>query len=98
MATGGETCYFCYILRCADGSFYTGWTTNPERRTRQHNHGTGARYTRAHSPVQLVYVEQVENRSCAMKHERAIKALPRAKKELLVRAQAATTPGEERDG
>jgi putative endonuclease len=78
------TCY-CYILECADGSYYTGWSTDPQRRLREHNAGRGARYTRSHRPVKLVYVEQLPDRSAAMKRERAIKALPRAKKEELVR-------------
>jgi hypothetical protein len=47
---------FCYLLECSDGSFYTGWTTDPQRRAKQHNLGTGARYTRMHRPVRLVYV------------------------------------------
>jgi putative endonuclease len=46
--------YFCYILECSDGSYYTGWTTDPQRRLRQHNRGIGARYTRSHGPVRLV--------------------------------------------
>ena len=72
--------YFCYILECADGSFYTGWTTDPLRRLKQHNAGRGARYTRAHRPVKLVYVEEASDRAAAMKRESAIKSLPRAKK------------------
>ncbi len=46
--------FFCYIVECADGTFYTGWSTDPERRLRQHNRGKGARYTRTHGPVRLV--------------------------------------------
>ena len=76
--------FFCYMVQCADGSYYTGWTTDPVRRARQHNHGTGARYTRMHAPVVLVYVEQVADRSAAMKREQAIKNLPRQKKIALV--------------
>jgi len=78
------TCY-CYILECADGSYYTGWSTDPQRRLREHNAGRGARYTRSHRPVKLVYVEQLPDRLTAMKREAAIKALPRMKKEELVR-------------
>ena len=72
-------CY-CYILECADGTYYTGWTTDPERRMNQHNKGTGARYTRTRLPVKLVYVEPQPDKISALKRERAIKALPRKKK------------------
>lgn len=73
------TC-FCYILECADGTYYTGWTTNPERRLTQHNKGVGARYTKTRLPVKLVYLEPQPDKKTAMKRERAIKALPRKKK------------------
>lgn len=73
------TC-FCYILECSDGTYYTGWTTDPERRVAQHNKGTGARYTKTRRPVKLVYLEEVPDKIAALKRERAIKALPRKKK------------------
>lgn len=73
------TCY-CYIVECADGTLYTGWTTDPERRVKTHNAGRGAKYTRTRRPVQLVYVEELPDRASAMKRERVIKALPREKK------------------
>ena len=76
---------FCYILECADGSYYTGWSTDPQRRLQEHNAGRGSRYTRSHRPVKLVHVEELPDRGAAMKREAAIKALPRAKKEELVR-------------
>jgi putative endonuclease len=76
--------FFCYILECADGTFYTGWTIDPERRARQHNSGTGARYTRSRRPVRLVYVEELPDRVTAMKRERAIKSLSRVRKMKLV--------------
>ena len=76
-------CY-CYILECADGTYYTGWTTDPERRVRQHNAGKGARYTRTHRPVRLVYLEECPDRAAAMKRELAIKALKRPQKEKLI--------------
>jgi galactokinase len=76
--------YYCYILECADGSFYTGWTLNPERRALQHNAGKGAKYTRLHRPVKLVYTEEVPNRSAAMKRENAIKRLDHAHKLRLI--------------
>lgn len=77
------SCY-CYILKCADGTYYTGWTTDPERRAAQHNKGNGARYTRTRRPVKLVYVEPQVDRKTAMKRERAIKALSRIQKRNLI--------------
>jgi len=71
---------FCYILECSDGTFYTGWTTDPERRVAQHNKGVGARYTKTRRPVKLVYLEEQPDKITALKRERAIKALPRKKK------------------
>ena len=76
--------FYCYILECADGTYYTGWTTDPERRTRQHNRGVGARYTRSHRPVQLVYIEIQPDQATAMRRERQIKNLSRAQKKALI--------------
>jgi putative endonuclease len=76
--------YFCYIVECADGSFYTGWTIDPARREKQHNRGVGAAYTKLHRPVHLVYIEELPDRSTAMKRERAIKTLNHAQKAKLV--------------
>jgi putative endonuclease len=75
---------FCYILECADGTYYTGWTTDPQRRVTQHNKGAGARYTRMRTPVKLVYVEPQPDRVAAMKRERAIKTLSRKQKMKLI--------------
>ena len=77
------TCY-CYILECSDGTFYTGWTTDPERRVKQHNKGIGAKYTSTRRPVKLVYLEQQLNRTDAMKRELAIKKMKRIQKSKLV--------------
>lgn len=77
------TCY-CYIVQCADGTFYTGWTTDPERRVAQHNKGTGARYTRTRAPVKLVYLEEQPDRKTAMKRESAIKRMSRAQKRKMI--------------
>ena len=71
---------FCYILECSDGTYYTGWTTDPERRVAQHNKGVGARYTKTRRPVKMVYLEEQPDKITALKRERAIKALPRKKK------------------
>ena len=77
------TCY-CYILECSDGTYYTGWTTDPERRVKQHNKGIGAKYTSTRRPVKLVYLEQHLNRTDAMKRELAIKKMKRIQKSKLV--------------
>lgn len=77
---------FCYILECADGSYYTGWSTDLERRLFAHNRGRGGRYTRSRLPVRLVYYEILPDRSAAMRREVAIKKLTHAEKEMLVRA------------
>jgi putative endonuclease len=79
--------YYCYILECADGSLYTGLTTDPERRLHQHSSGRGARYTRAHLPVSLAVVEDHPDLRTAMRRERALKALPRERKLALLRRQ-----------
>ncbi len=74
-----------YILACADGSLYTGITTDPQRRLAEHNSPRGAaRYTRARRPVRLVYTETVADRSAALKREAAIKRLPRTRKLALI--------------
>jgi putative endonuclease len=77
------TCY-CYIVECSDGTYYTGWTTDPERRVKQHNKGVGAKYTSTRRPVKLVYLEAKPNRTEAMRRELAIKKMKRAKKSKLV--------------
>jgi putative endonuclease len=82
--------YFCYIVECADGSFYTGWTTDPDRRERQHNQGRGARYTRQHRPVRLVYIEPQPDRASAMRREQAIKSLNHIQKKKLVQKYSST--------
>jgi putative endonuclease len=79
--------FYCYILECSDGSFYTGWSSDPERRLREHNSGKGARYTRSRRPVRLVYLEELPDKGAVLKRERAIKALSRPKKIRLVSSQ-----------
>jgi putative endonuclease len=76
--------FYCYILECADGTFYTGWTTDPQRRLNTHNRGAGARYTRARRPVVLVYVEKQADRGEAMRRELQIKKLDRNHKKALI--------------
>jgi len=81
-------CWSVYVLRCGDGSLYTGITTDVNRRCRQHNAGTASRYTRGRLPVRLVYQEAQPSRGLALKREAAIKALPRRQKESLIRRRA----------
>ena len=79
------TTWHVYILRCADGTLYTGITTDLERRVEEHNAGTGARYTAPRRPVELVYSERASDRSAAGRREAAIKKLSRADKLELIR-------------
>ena len=76
--------WYVYMLRCGDGSLYTGSTTDVERRLREHQGGTGARYTRSRPPVTLAYAEEAPDRSVAQRREAAIKKLPRAQKLKLI--------------
>ena len=80
-----EAAWFVYLLRCADGSLYTGITNDVPRRLEQHNAGTASRYTRSRLPAVLVYQEEQASRSLALKRELAIKALSREAKESLIR-------------
>jgi putative endonuclease len=77
------SCY-CYIVECADGTYYTGWAIDPEKRVAMHNKGRGARYTRTRVPVRLVYVEELPDRKSAMKREIAIKRMKRGRKSKLI--------------
>ena len=76
--------HYVYILRCADDTLYTGWTTDIEKRVATHNAGKGAKYTRARLPVELVYTEVFEDKIEAQKREYAIKQLSRVEKEALI--------------
>lgn len=75
-----------YILECADGTLYTGWTTDTAQRLAVHNAGEGARYTRGRGPLRLVYQEFFDDRSLAMKRECQIKRLNRKQKQQLIAA------------
>ncbi|MFA6502814.1 MAG: GIY-YIG nuclease family protein [Candidatus Paceibacterota bacterium] len=72
--------YFVYLLECADGSLYTGITTDVARRLREHKEGIGSHFTRAKGARRIVYTEEQPSRSAAQKREAEIKKLPRAKK------------------
>ena len=73
-----------YVLECADGSLYTGYTTDLERRVAEHDAGDGAKYTRGRTPVELRYHERFDSKSAAMSREYEIKQLSRTAKERLV--------------
>ena len=75
---------FCYMLRCADGTLYTGWTKDLEQRLRTHNAGKGGRYTRSRLPVELVYREEFESKEEAMSREWHLKRLTRQEKLRLI--------------
>lgn len=76
--------HYAYMLRCADGTIYSGYTTDLERRTAAHNSGLGAKYTRSRLPVSLVYYEAFSTKQEAMKREAAFKKLTRAQKIALI--------------
>ncbi len=76
--------FYVYILLCCDGSFYTGYTKDIDARTRQHETGKGARYTKAHKPQKLAYVETHDSRGLAMRREREIKKLSHQQKQALI--------------
>lgn len=76
--------YYTYILRCKDGSYYTGHAKDVEKRFEMHRKGHGARYTRIHKPEKVMYIEEFENRSEAMKRERQIKTLSHKRKQQLI--------------
>lgn len=75
---------FVYMLRCSDGSLYTGWTNNLEKRLAAHKSGRGSRYTRSRLPVELVYYETMETKQQAMSREYQIKKLRREEKLSLI--------------
>jgi putative endonuclease len=77
---------YVYLLRCADGSLYCGWTTDVERRLAAHRSGTASRYTRSRRPVELALVMAVANRSAALREEARVKRLSRAAKVRLIEA------------
>ena len=84
----GNKHFFVYLLHCSDGTLYCGWTTDLKRRMAAHNSDKpskgGAKYTRARRPVELVYFEELDNKSSAMKREYEIKQLSRAEKLRLI--------------
>jgi putative endonuclease len=77
--------HYVYVLECADGTLYTGYTTDVERRLAEHDAGEGAKYTRGRGPVELVHVETFDSRSAALQREAEIKDRSHAAKERLIR-------------
>jgi putative endonuclease len=75
---------YTYILKCADGTLYTGWTNDLDKRLKAHNGGTGGKYTRTRRPVELVYSESFDTKQEAQSREFAIKQLTRQEKEKLI--------------
>lgn len=75
---------YVYIIKCGDGTLYTGWTNNLEKRFKDHSLGRGAKYTKGRGPLELVYYEIYESKSEALKREYAIKRLPRKEKENMI--------------
>ncbi len=76
--------YYIYVLRCSDGTLYTGYTNNLENRLELHNKGKGAKYTRGRTPVELIYFEEFEDKIEAQKREYALKKLKRSEKLILI--------------
>jgi putative endonuclease len=83
-----ESRHSVYVIECADGTLYTGYTTDVERRVDEHDAGEGAKYTRGRTPVTLRHVESFDSRSAAMSREHAIKSLTRTEKEALIESDS----------
>ena len=88
-AKSSDSPWHVYLVRCRDGSLYTGITKDVARRCRQHNAGTASRYTRSRRPVRLVYEEKHPTQSSALRREAAIKALTRREKMAIIRLKKA---------
>ena len=79
-----ETVWFVYIVRCSDGTLYTGVTTDADKRVAEHNRSQGARYTRSRQPVELVYLEPAADRGAALRRESEIKRMRSAAKRRMI--------------
>jgi putative endonuclease len=84
--------FYTYILKCSDGSLYTGYTDNPEKRLAAHNEGKASKYTRSRLPAEMVHVEEFETKNEAMSREAKIKRLPREKKFELITCHCGLDP------
>lgn len=87
MADAGKAKKYVYIAECADGTLYTGWTNDLEKRLSAHNNGSASKYTRSRTPVTIVYSEEFETREEAMSREARIKSLSRARKIELINSK-----------
>ncbi|NLH44938.1 MAG: GIY-YIG nuclease family protein [Acholeplasmataceae bacterium] len=76
---------YVYVLRCGDGSLYTGWTNDLKQRLAAHQSGKGAKYTRGRLPIEMVYFEEMPDKSAALKRENELKKLKKTDKELLIK-------------
>lgn len=83
---------YTYMVECSDGTFYTGWTNDIEKRIRMHNAKKGAKYTRSRTPVRLVYLEVWDTKQKAMQREAKVKKMSRREKEKLVREYQYVNP------
>lgn len=81
---------FVYILKCKDGTLYTGWTNDLNRRVAAHNAGQGAKYTKSRRPVELLYFEELSSKSEALKREAAIKKMSRSEKIRMINKNKST--------
>jgi putative endonuclease len=90
--------HFVYIVRCADGTLYTGYARDPKARVKVHNSGRGARYTSGRRPVRLIYSESFESVGDALRRERALKRRSRAQKEALIGRRVSRPGGGRRGG
>ncbi len=90
------TCY-AYLLRCADGTLYAGWTNDPAARLEAHNEGRGAKYTRGRLPVEMVYREAFGTRAEAMRREWELKQMTRAQKLALIAQGAGRPPSSQKE-
>lgn len=88
MTKSRDSAWFVYMVRCSDDTLYTGITTEPGRRCREHNLGRASRYTRSRRPVELVYLESAASKSEALRREAALKGLSRGEKDGLLRRAA----------
>jgi putative endonuclease len=84
MTAENPTRHFAYMLLCADGTIYSGYSTDPNRRAAMHNSGNGAKYTRSRLPVKLVFTECFSSKGEALKREAALKKLSHAEKLVLI--------------
>lgn len=86
-----EKKHYAYMVRCADNTIYSGYAVDPYKRVEVHNSGKGAKYTRARLPVELIYYEEFDNKSDALKREHSLKKLTKSQKEALARIFNFTT-------